>query len=104
MHGIALPMTLLAISALVVLLLGMLAILGIERKTTRAYSDLTRAELALESGLANALSVISDVSLGEGSLVFRMDDPQQPILTSDQRPLGYREQFFTYGAVFENDA
>ena len=104
MHGIALPMTLLAISALVVLLLGMLAILGIERKTTRAYSDLTRAELALESGLANALSVISDVSLGEGSLVFRMDDPQQPILTSDQRPLGYREQFFTYGAVFENDS
>ncbi len=103
-HGIALPMTLLSIGALLMLLVGMLTILGLERKTARSYSDATRAELALESGLANALAIISEISCHDDSLVFRIDDPNQPQLASDQRPLGYREQFFTYGAIFENDA
>jgi hypothetical protein len=101
--GIALPMTLLSISALVLLLIGMLTILGLERKTARSYSDSTRAELALESGLANALAVITEISCRDDTLVFRMDDPDQPTLASDKQPLGYHEQFFTYGAIFESD-
>ncbi len=103
-HGIALPMTLLSIGALLLLLVGMLTILGLERKTARSYSDATRAELALESGLAHALSLLSEISCRDDALVFRIDDPEQPTLASDQRPLGYREQFFTYAAIFENDA
>lgn len=103
-HGIALPMTLMSIGALLLLLVGMLTILSLEGKTARSYSDATRAELALESGLANALAVISEISSRDDSLVFRIDDPEEPTIPSDQRPLGYREQFFTYGAIFENDS
>lgn len=102
--GIALPMTLLSISAMLLLLVGMLTILGLERKTARSYSDATRAELALESGLANALAILSEISCRDDTLVFRIDDPESPRPPSDQRPLGYRENFFTYGAIFENDA
>lgn len=97
-------MTLLSISALLMLLVGMLTILGLERKTARSYSDAIRAELAVESGLANALAIITEISCRDDSLVFRLDDPDQPTLISDQRPLGYREAFFTYAAIFENDA
>jgi hypothetical protein len=103
-QGIALPVTLMSIGALLMLLVGMLAILGLEGNTARSYSDATRAELALESGLANALAAISEISCRDDSRVFRIDDPEHPTLPSNQRPLGYREQFFTYGAIFENDA
>ena len=103
-HGIALPMVLMSLGALLIMMVGMLMIIGLERKTARSYSDVTRAELALESGLANALAVISEISSRDDSLVFRIDDPNQPRLASDQQPLGFREQFFTYGAIFENDA
>jgi hypothetical protein len=102
--GFALPMTILCISALLILLVGLLMILGLERKTARSYSDATRAELALESGLASAISSLIAISCRDDSLVFRIDDPVKPTIASDQRPLGYRERFFTYGAVFENDA
>jgi hypothetical protein len=102
--GIALPMVLISISALFLLFIGLLTIVGLERKTARSYSDAKRAELAVDSGLANALSLISEFSCHDDSLVFRIDDPVNPTLPSNQRPLGYREQFFTYGAVFENDA
>ncbi len=101
-HGIALPMTLMSIGALLLLLIGLLTMLGLERKTARSYSDATRAELALESGLANAIAIISDISCRDDTLVFRIDDPDQPKVVSSQRPLGYREQFFTYAASFEN--
>jgi hypothetical protein len=102
--GIALPMVLISISALLLLLIGMLTIVGLESKTARSYSDAKRAELAVDSGLANALSLISEISCHDDSLVFRIDDPANPTIPSNQRPLGYREQYFTYGAVYENDA
>lgn len=102
--GIALPMVLISISALLLLFIGMLTLVGLEGKTARSYSDATRAELAVDSGLSNALSLIAEISCRDDSLVFRIDDPGQPTIQSDQRPLGYREQFFTYGAVFKNDA
>jgi hypothetical protein len=103
-HGIALPMTLLTIGALLLLIIGLLTILGLERKTARSYSDATRAELALESGLAHALAILTEISCRDDTLVFRIDDPDHPQVPSDQRPLGHREQFFTYGAIYENNA
>jgi hypothetical protein len=102
--GVALPMVLISISALLLLLIGMLTILGLESKAARLYSDAKRAELAVDSGLANALSLMSEISCRDDSLVFRIDDPANPTIPCNRRPLGYREQFFTYGAVFENDA
>jgi hypothetical protein len=100
--GLALPMTIIAVAGLTLLLVGLLTVLTLERKTARSYSDAARADLAVESGLAVALATIAEVTVTDGSLVFRLEDPTSPTVTSADRPLGYREQYFTYGAVFEN--
>ena len=102
--GFALPMTIIAVAGLTLLLIGLMTVLTLERKTARSYSDSARADLAVESGLANALGLITEVAARDDSLVFRLEDPLQPTVPSTERPLGFREQFFTYGAVFENGA
>jgi len=57
--GFALPMTIIAIAGLTLLLIGLLTIMTLERKTARSYSDSARADLAVESGLAVATEQIS---------------------------------------------
>jgi hypothetical protein len=58
-NGFALPMTILAIAGLTLLLIGLLTVLSLERKTARSYSDAARADLAVESGLAVATEQIT---------------------------------------------
>jgi hypothetical protein len=103
-HGFALPMTIIAIAGLTLLLVGLLTVLSLERKTARSYSDAARADLAVESGLAVALGSLVEIAGRDDSIVFRVEDPLEPTVPADDRPLGIREQFFTYGAVFENGA
>lgn len=103
-HGFALPMTIIAIAGLTLLLIGLLTVLSLERKTARSYSDAARADLAVESGLAVALASLSEIAGRDDSIVFRIEDPLEPTVSADERPLGFREQYFTYGAVFENNA
>ena len=100
--GFALPMTILAVAGLTLLLIGLMTVLTLERKTARSYSDAGRADLAVESGLAVALASLSEIAKRDDSIVFRIEDPVQPTIASSQRPLGFREQFFTYGALYEN--
>ncbi|MEP2776773.1 MAG: hypothetical protein ABJQ29_11295 [Luteolibacter sp.] len=100
-RGIALPMTIIAIAALVLLVIGLITVLTLERKTARSYSDAARADLAVESGLAVALGSLTEIAKVDTSVVFRLEDPTTPRVDSDERPLGYREQFFNYGAVYE---
>lgn len=102
--GLALPMTIIAIAGLTLLLIGLLTILSLERKTARSYSDAARADLAVESGLAVALGSLSEIAGRDDTLVFRIEDPLEPQVPAAVRPLGFREQFFTYGAVFKNGA
>ncbi len=102
--GIALPMTIIAIAGLALLLIGLLTVLTLERKTARSYSDAARAELAVESGLATALATLTEVAKRDDTIVFRIEDPTVPTVPSSERPLGFREQFFTYGAIFETGA
>ena len=102
--GLALPMTIIAIAGLTLLLIGLLTVLTLERKTARSYSDAARAEFAVESGLAVALGSLTEIASRDDSIVFRIEDPVEPTVASTERPLGYREQFFTYGAIYENDA
>lgn len=101
--GFALPMTILAVAGLTLLLVGLLTVMTLERKTARSYSDSARAELAVESGLAVALASLTEIASRDDSIVFRLEDPVNPQVATDERPLGYREQFFTYGAVFKSD-
>lgn len=101
-HGFALPMTVIAVAGLTLLLVGLLTVLSLERKTARSYSDAARADLAVESGLAVALASLSEIAGRDDSIVFRIEDPIEPSVTANERPNGLREQFFTFGAVFEN--
>ncbi|MFD2255414.1 hypothetical protein ACFSSA_01885 [Luteolibacter algae] len=73
-----------------------------ERKTARAYSNSTRAEMALESGLELALSEIAEIARHDDSIVFRIEDQELPEVGSPSRPRGDRERFFTFGAVYED--
>lgn len=100
-QGFTLPMVTIAIAALSLLLVALQTILSLERKTARAYSEISRAELAAESGLAVALKSLTEISQRDDGLVFRIDDPSQPKIPSSERPLGYREQFFTYASLFD---
>ena len=58
--GLALPMTIIAVAALTLLLVGLLTVLTLERKTARSYSNAARANLAVESGLAVTIAQITD--------------------------------------------
>ncbi|WP_411826654.1 pilus assembly PilX N-terminal domain-containing protein [Luteolibacter sp. AS25] len=102
-NGFALPMTIIAIAGLTLLLVGLITVLSLERKTARSYSDTTRAEFAVESGLAVAIASLTEIALRDDSVVFRLEDPVEAEVETTDRPLGYREQFFTYGAIFEQD-
>ncbi len=100
--GFALPMSIFAIAGLTLLLIGLLTVLSLERKTARSYSDSSRADLAVESGLAVALASLTEIAKRDDTLVFRIEDPVKGTVPATDRPLGYREQFFNYGAIFDN--
>ncbi len=97
-NGFALPMAIIAISGMLILLVGLLAVLALERKTARSYADATRAELALQSGLADAIATISPVALRDDSLVFRLEDPD---FQTDSTPSIQRRKFFTFGSNYD---
>lgn len=99
-RGFALPMTVMALAGMMLLLVGLLGLLTLERKTARSYSDATRADMAVESGLADAIATISPVAGRDDTLVFRIDDPLSPVIpASVSQPS--REQFFTFGAQYD---
>jgi Tfp pilus assembly protein PilV len=100
----ALPMTILAVVSLLILIIGLIALASLERKTARSYSDAVRAEMALNSGLADAISTLSEVATRDDSLVFRIDDPVTPLTPVTSTTPVARSQFFTYGAVFNTTA
>ncbi len=58
-QGFALPMCIIAVAGLMLLLVGMLTVMSLERKTARSYSDLARAEFAMEAGKELAVSQIT---------------------------------------------
>lgn len=96
--GFALPMAILAISGMLIILVGLLAVLAQERKTARSYTDATRAELALQSGLADAIATISPVASRDDTLVFRVDDPSQQ---NTRIPTTAIQKYFTFGSTYD---
>lgn len=99
-RGFALPMTIMAIAGMMLLLVGTLSVFTLERKTARSYSHSARAEMAVESGLADAIATLSPIAAVDDSLVFRVDDPDQPLIEATGNQPS-REQFFTFGAQFD---
>ncbi|MGE9268135.1 MAG: hypothetical protein ACQKBY_08560, partial [Verrucomicrobiales bacterium] len=59
-NGFVLVLTITAIAGLMILMMGVLSMVRLERNTARAYSDGVQAELALEAGMEAArLRVLS---------------------------------------------
>ncbi|OYV03639.1 MAG: hypothetical protein CFE26_21110, partial [Verrucomicrobiales bacterium VVV1] len=56
--GFTLPAVLVIASALLLLAIGLLLIVGIERKTARSYLDRQRAELTARAGLEDVAAVL----------------------------------------------
>ncbi len=100
-NGFAIPMTIIATGGLALLLVGLVTVLNLERKTARSFSDAARADFAVQSGFAVALGSLMEIAGRDDSLVFRIDDPLEPLIEDGDRPLGWRESFYTYGAVFD---
>lgn len=101
-RAFTLPMTLMAVAGMMILLVGLLTMLSLERKTARSYSDATRADLAIESGLADAIATLSPIASRDDTLVFRLDHPTMPRITATTTQ-PQREQFFTFGAQYDTD-
>jgi hypothetical protein len=101
-RGFALLMSVLAVAGLMVMLIGLLSMLTLERKTARSYSDAARADMALQSGLAEAIGTISPIANRDDTLVFRMEDTEAEIDDSaiDDKTLP-PEHFFTFGAQYD---
>ena len=100
-RGFALLMSVLAVAGLMVMLIGLLSMLTLERKTARSYSDAARADMALQSGLAEAIGTISPIANRDDTLVFRMEDPTVPLenASADSKVLPPQHFFHFWSAV-----
>jgi hypothetical protein len=69
--GFTLPVVLVIASALLVLVIGLLLHVGIERKTARSYLDHQRAELTTRSGLMEVVSLLRTETTNDDFLVVQ---------------------------------
>lgn len=84
--GYALAAVLVVMAAMLLLAVGGLALVGIERKTARSYSDSKRAEWVARAGLEDVRSLLREQAANDHFLVLA----GQPETTSEDRdPLDY---------------
>lgn len=69
--GFTLPAILMVVSALLVLAVGMLMVVGIERGTARSYADRQRAELAARAGLEDVRSLLTLETCNDEYLILQ---------------------------------
>ncbi|MBK1881381.1 hypothetical protein JIN85_03075 [Luteolibacter pohnpeiensis] len=68
-RGFTLPVVLILVAALLILAIGLVAVLGVERKTARSYVDLQRADLATEAGLEEVKGILNQETANDDYLV-----------------------------------
>lgn len=69
--GFTLPAVLVIASALLVLAIGLLLIVGIERKTARSYLDRQRAELTTRAGLQDVVAVLRTETANDDYVILQ---------------------------------
>jgi hypothetical protein len=69
--GVALPAVLVVVSALLILVVGLLLVVGIERNTARSFSDLERASLAAQAGLEDVKGLLNQNAANDNYLVIQ---------------------------------
>lgn len=73
--GFTLPAVLMIASALLVLAIGLLLIVGIERKTARSYLDRQRAELTARAGLQDVVAVLRTETANDDFVIVQSTLP-----------------------------
>ena len=73
-----LPAVMVVSAAMLILAVGLLAIMGIEKKTARSFTDAKRAELAARAGLEDFRAVLRAETANDDYLVIAGTPPNQP--------------------------
>ncbi len=84
--GFTLPAVIVVAAALLILAVGLLAVIGIERKTARSFADAKRAELAARAGLEDFRAILRKETAKEDYLVIGSPSPNVPANSTKEVP------------------
>jgi hypothetical protein len=87
--GFTLPAILVVVGALLIIAVASLLIVGIERNTSRAFSDRERANLAVRAGLEDVKGIFAKEASNDDFLVLQDTDEKAPGATKDPAPYLY---------------
>jgi hypothetical protein len=73
--GFTLPAVLVVVAALLIMVIGLLAMSGIERKTARSYVDLQRSDMAALAGLEQVKSVLDQETANDDFVIVQNVPP-----------------------------
>jgi hypothetical protein len=76
--GFTLPAVLVVAAAMLILAIGLLALVNIERKTARSFADSKRAELAARAGLEDFRAVLRRETANDDFLIIAGTPPRTP--------------------------
>ncbi len=93
--GIGLPLVLFAVAGMLVMAVGSLLLVKIERKTAHTFADYQRAELAARAGLESVIGTLLAESKNDDFLVIQSTQ-QSPITKGSHSP---PQLFLTRGSV-----
>ncbi|HEY1121930.1 MAG TPA: hypothetical protein VGE67_10035, partial [Haloferula sp.] len=88
-HAFTLPAVMVVAAAMLILAVGLLAIMGIEKKTARSFTDSKRAELAARAGLEDFRAVLRTETANDDYLVIAGTQPKLAVENED--PAGVKE-------------
>ena len=87
--GFTLPAILVVVGALLILAVGVLLITGIERNTSRAFSDRERANLAARAGLEDIKGILAKESSNDDFLVIQGQEIKASVAAKVPSPYLY---------------
>jgi type II secretory pathway pseudopilin PulG len=88
-RGFTLPAILVVVGALLILAVGALLIVGIERNTSRAFSDRERANLAARAGLEDVKGILAKEAANDDFLILQGQETKASGATKDPAPYLY---------------
>ncbi len=85
--GFTLPAVLVVVGALLVLAVGLLVLVGVERGTARSFVDQQRANLAAGAGLEDVRGILTREAANDDFLIVQHTD--EPLVDSKKDPVPY---------------
>jgi hypothetical protein len=88
-RGFALPAILVVVGALLILAVGALLVVGIERNTSRAFSDRERANLAARAGLEDVKGILAKEAANDDFIILHGPEIKDSKAKKDPAPYLY---------------